>query len=431
MNRVSFIALWGLTVFLGFAIGMAIGGSKEPRLQARHPRQAAAEKSEADRALAASLQRFQKTLAEKENLAASLRAEMEEVRGKLLPPLGAEDEKWLREREEEDSTTKRWGAIVPREKELLRKILQRKDKVLRAKGFDELASLLESEKAEDKLVGIITLNHVLYEGLGFDKERFEPLVEAALRHEDWEVRERALDYVRGLGWMDLGRWQVTAEVALRMVRDPHPRVKSEALGLLAQFGGSERSEDVAGALRSLLASGTEESVSTALWATGELAQDRSAYGFPPAGDQVLPAPEKRYDYYPEMRELMMKASKNPDLADDVLKFWWGRQSLNEEEVRRAAEILEGTGPDGYVSLPEYAPTSAELRQLAYSHEFRVIRESVVDWIRSGALWRLERSGDKSLIPQLRALAASEDAEGLERRIEWAIERLERYGRQRD
>ncbi|MDP2895653.1 MAG: HEAT repeat domain-containing protein [bacterium] len=436
MRKTAWLALWGMSLFAGFAVGIAVGKAHKPEVQRRQPttRTIPEDKDREEARLLASLDEFRNALTEKEQIAASLRAEIEEVRGKMLPPLSPEDEKWLRQEQKERGYAKRWDPIRKRGEELLKKIFQRKDNVLRQKGLDELESLLKNDKAQDKLVGLWTLNKILFEGVGLDKKRFTPLLAAALDHDDGEVRENALEHLGYLGysdypWMDRPEKREAADVALRMVNDPDTRVKSTALRLLADFGGKERDKGIAKALRSLLQDGSEESVSTALGAISDLPYDKWSVTAVYEGDEWVGVPVKRHDYCEEMRQEVIEASRNPETQDEVLEFWWERQTLDKEELERAAEILNGVNPDEYfrVASDSY-PASPELRELAYNYYFRVIRESLDRQQRWTAVSRLEETGDKSLIPQLKALAASEDAEGIERGIEDAIKHLEQYGR---
>jgi hypothetical protein len=430
MNRVSFIALWGLTVFLGFAIGMAIGGSKEPRVQPRYPRQATAEQAEPDHALLASLQRFQGALAEKENLAASLRAEIEEARGKLLPPLTPDDEEWLAQELKEQKVSGRYArssAVRDKVRELEQRILQRKDKALRAKTLDEVASLLKGEDANDVLLGLAVLTNIFREGIEFDKERFKPLVLAALDHEEREVRSEAFEYVRYLGWA--GEREMAADVALRMMGDPEFEVRADALWYFDELGDREKHEEVAATLKALLKEEDKESRSVALGAIRSLADERTYPVFHQDGPVEL-VTRKGCDYYDELKEVVMEASKDPESAQDVLKFWWQRETLSREEVERAAEILASLNPDEYYEFrPDSSPACSELRDAAYRYHFRVIRESALRWGRSNAVQSLERTQDTSLLPELKALAVSEDAEGIERELQNAIEHLERRAKE--
>jgi hypothetical protein len=439
MKRTACIGLWGITILLGFVVGAVIGKASNPEIRPHQPATTTThrEKNREQARLLASLEEFRSTFAEKEQIAANLRGEIEEVRGKVLPPLSPEDEKWLTERQEEDKHTQRWKACWKRSEDLVKKVLQRRDKVLREEGLDELASLLESDKADDKLVGLWSLREFLFERNQFDTERFKPLVVAALDHEDWEVRQYALEHLGQLGymdypWRDHPETREAAEVALRMVNDPHPRVKSEALGFLVQFGDRERKEGIANALRSLLQDGSEESVSSALWAIDGLPYDRYKGGIVYENGVWMYVPEKGYDYYEEMKDLVVEASRNPGSAPEVLKFWWQRDTLDKEAVEQAAEMLDGADPNKRLDLPYYSsPASPELREVAYRYYFRVARESLNYHQRSNAVWKLEQTEDRSVIPELKALAASEDAEGIEQQIENAIQRLEKYGKELD
>lgn len=434
MRKTAWIALWGTSLVAGFAVGIAIGKARQPEVQPRH-RATTTVRSENDREearLLASLEAFRNALAEKDQIAAGLRAETEEVRAKLLPPLSPEDEKWLRQEQKERGYAQRWDPIGKRGEELLKKIFQRKDKALREEALDEVESLLASGAAGDKLVGLWTLRNILFER-PFDKERFRPLVLAALDHEDWEVRQYALEHLGYLGhsdypWTDHPAKREAAQVALRMVNDPDPRVKSTALRFLIEFGGREQNQDIAAALRSLLRGGNEENTSVALWAMRDLAQE-SPYAWIGEGDLAARMPEKSYDYYEEMRQDVIEASRNPETQERVLKFWWGRQTLDKEELERAGEILNGVNPDECFRVgAESYPACPELRELAYNYYFRVIRESLHRQYRWTAVSRLQEIGDKSLIPRLKALAASEDAEGIEQGIGDAIKHLEQETR---
>jgi len=430
MKRLAVIAVWGATICAGFAIGVAIGSARKSSFQPAPSQREPPKTPSPDRSLFTSLEKFRNALKEKENLAASLRAEIEEVRGKLLPPLTPEDEKWLKERE------RRWPrshSVREKCRELEDRILQRKDKALRAKALDEVASLMKSEDANDVLLGLGALCDVFLERINlvgsptvqqqFDKERFKPLVLAALDHQEWEVRYQALQYVRWLGWT--GERQMAADVALRMMGDPEFEVQADALSIFEELGDRQKGEEVAASLKVLLQDEDKERRSRALGAISSLADERS-YPVIQQDGRVVWLPEKGYDYYDELKDLVMEASRNPESAQDVLKFWWGRETLSNEEVERAAEILTSPNPDEYNEFrPESSPACPELRDAAYRYHFRVIRESLERWRRSNAVQSLERTEDTSLLPELKALAASEDAEGIERELENAINHLER------
>ena len=428
MRKTAWLALWGMSLFAGFAVGIAVGKARKPEVQPRQPttRTIPEDKDREEARLLASLDEFRNALTEKEQIAASLRAEIEDVRDKLLPPLSPEDEKWLKERREVDKDTQRFKACWKRSEDLTKKVLQRRDKVLREEGLDELESLLKTNSAEDKLVGLWTLSGIAFESDQFDVGRFKPLAQAALSHEDPQVRETALRYLGNQGWR--GDKQGAAETALMMVSDSDPRVKKTALRVLVEFGGRERNEDVAAALKSLLGEENGEITSIALQAMRDLSRE-SLYAS--VGEGGLPArmPEKAYDYYEEMRQDVIEASRNPEMQEKVLEFWWGRQTLGKEELERAAEILNAMHPDQYYRVA-YGSNAAspELREQAYGYYFRVIRESLDTQRRGWALFRLVSMEDKSLIPELRALAASEDAEGIEQHIEDSIKHVEQHGK---
>jgi hypothetical protein len=404
-------------MLLGFAVGIAVGKASKPEIQPLQPatRAISKEKDREKARLLASLDEFRNALIEKEQIAASLRAEIEEVRGKLLPPLSAEDEKWLKERQEDDKRIQRWKRVSERKKELMTKICQRKDKVLRAEGLDDMASLLDSDAADDVLVGIETLKDLLLGGhRRFEMERFKPPVLAALTHEDWEIRQQALEY-----WRLRYFGEEAAGIALGMVNDPNARVEHEAFYCLWSSGAMERNENIAQSLRGLLLDEDKQNRTEALWHISNLAR-APCYG--------PEQPQRGYDYYGELEDLVMELSRGADSAQDVLEFWWRREALSEEALGRAAEILAATDPDEHFELLHRDPVSPEMRELACRHYFRVVRESLDSGGRLDALWWLQRTGDKSLIPELEALAGSDEAEGIKSQLEEAIRHLELYGR---
>lgn len=440
MRKTAWIALWGTTLVAGFAAGIAIGKARLPEVQRHQPvtRTIPDRKDREEARLLASLDEFRNALTEKEQIAAGLRAEIEEVRGKMLPPLSPEDEKWLNERQEEDKHRQRFKACWKRSEELAKRILQRRDKVLREEGLGELESLLKANSAENKLVGLLSLSRIAFEGSQFDADRFKPLAQAALTHDDPQVRETALQYLGDQGWH--GDRQGAAETALTMVTDTDPKVKKTALRILVQFGGRERNEDVVTALKSLLQEGDRENTSVALQTMRDLARE-SRYASVGEGGLQARAPDKAYDCYEEMRQDVIAASRSPELQEEVLEFWWGRETLGKEELELGSEILNrvdpedkltvgyGISPDMYSRVPyESNPASPELRQQANRYYLRVIRESLDSQRRWLAIIRLTDSKDKSLIPELKAIGASEDAEGIERGIENAIKHLEQDGK---
>ncbi len=413
MRTSALIAMWGATVCAAFGVGVCIGKPRRPLSDQPHPAaETASRKSAPDRALLASVENSRNALSERERIASSLKAEIAGVWAKLSP-LSPKEEKWRKEWEEERATRKLYDAIREREKELIRRILQRKDKALRVAAFDEVASLLQSERREDVLLGVLTLLGVFPGGIEFDKERFKPQVLAALGHGDLEVRYYALQY---LGWAYMG--QEAAEIALSVVNDPDPRIRCEALERVAWFGGKDRREETASALKTLLQDKNGENRS---WALSLVDRLRYAPSF--TAEPVAQA----YDYYEEMEELVVDVSKDPESTRRVLEFWCGREKLGKDAIQRFTEILEQPYDESQGSVLPYVPHWQELRPLAYRYYLRTLREALEYQPRSESLRILGDTRDKSLLPELEAIAQTGDAEGIEQELADTINRLRRFG----
>lgn len=133
MREAAAIALLVGGTAAGFVVGANVGRAKKPEAQPREEAvKAEPKKPESDRirVLLASLERSRLALAEKDEKIAELEAELVRALPKALPPRTPEEDKLKRQSEARE----RWRSQREKSSELRVKILQRKDKALRAQG---------------------------------------------------------------------------------------------------------------------------------------------------------------------------------------------------------------------------------------------------------------------------------------------------------
>ncbi len=406
MKRTGWIGLLVVGMAAAFAVGLVTGKGRKPEEAA--PRELVKVERENPRApdyraLRASLERFRVALAEKEEEVERLRSELEEVRAKLPAPLPPEEERREKEQEETRKRDERRSGLYEKSKLLRAKILQRRDKALREEGLTEVATLIQSGQAEEMVLGLMTLFNLW--GFNLDKERFLPDVLEALKHEDAEVRLGALSCVR-----TLCSPQELLGIALSMKGDPSPEVRTLAAHWLPSLAGPEWNEEVASALKALL---RDEDRSVRNGLAEELSRGHSS-------PHVSGA---------ELEDIMIKLSKDKETAY-AAREWMLR--TGPVSARIAQRIIEMHGEDGWPFFNwgmDRDRILDEAKPVIRDFSLRVVRDSLDQWERRGALDRLRDMGDPSVIPQLEEIARSPDAEGIEEHLAKTIEELRQRANQ--
>jgi len=389
-------ALWATTVCAAFVVGASTGNFRKtqhaPELSVAKSERAPTE-SDRVRILISGLEESQRALLEKEKRIIGLEVELAEVRSKVPPPLAPEEQERERQEEEKRNSAERKEARDNRAKELGEKILQRKDRALRAEALEELAALLESENREDFLVGLKTLPFLQH--INCDKERFKPWVLGALAHDDAEIRAAAVSSLDGI-FSQKEKFQI----GMSMIDNPCVEIRRMAAGLIRWGWREDEKDKVVSGYRALLQDDDIQVKQRAMYCLGRL-------------------PE----YAAEIEDLAIELSKNPEYAEHMRgPLMTGLGS--PKAVRRLIEISD----QGWTMLDVMTYTgyriSDEAKPLVSDYCPRTLRNSTDHRQRSQALRRLRHVGDASLIPGLEEIARSPDAEGIEQELAATIEHLQ-------
>ncbi len=401
MRKITWITLLVGGTVAGFVVGVTVARRKKPEVPARQDEvRAERKKPESDRALLTRLEQFRKALAGKEKRVSQLEAELAEVKAKLPPPVGPEERKLQKEyREWKESLMRdeRGKARYEKSKELSAKILQRKDKGLRAQGLEELAALLQSEDREELLVGLGAAGSL--GAISCDRERFNLLILKAMSHADAEIREAALDCTFGIWHPD-----EHLDALLGMARDPSLEIRRSVAESIRWLDGDGRREEVASVLRELLKD--DDTVvriraAQALWEVPEYAQEME-------------------DFVIELS----RSAENREEARKILECLWGRAGGSAKIAQRVIEMYdEGHSGDYMLNWTMSGELSEPVKLLARQFCLRVLRESVQGFQRQQAALGLMAMGDPSVLPELEEIARSEDAEGIEGVLTGAIRHL--------
>jgi len=402
MSKTGWIVLLVAGTCAGVVIGATLGKGKGPEITRPQPSERTEEKRrESDRVqvLLASLEKYRKALAEREKEIGQLQAELAEVSEKLPPPLSPEEEKKRKEEEERRKRNELRKARQEKSKELRTKILQRKDKLLRALALEELAGLLQSDDAEETLLGLTTLQR-LY-GINFDKERFKPYVLTALNHEDAEVRSAGLNCL-----YTVSAREEVLDMVLPMAKDPAPEVRRWVAGRIGWMGMEDRKDEVASVLRELL-------------------QDEDNT----VKRQAFDALSRRREVAEEMEDLAIEMSREEERADDMLQWLGRRDTISGKVAQRLAEMYD-EGRTGYYGLEWVRRRlSEDAKPIAIDFCLEVIRDSIEHFERSRAMDALRRIGDVSVLVDLEEISRSDDAEGIEDQLARTMEYLQKRSRE--
>lgn len=402
MSKTGWIVLLVAGTSAGVVIGATLGRGRGREITGPQPSERTKEtKRESDRepVLLASLEEYRKALAEKEKEIGDLRAELAEVSEKLPAPLSPEEEEKQKEEEERRERNERRKARYEKSKELRAKILQRKDKLARALGLEELAGLFQSDDVEETLVGLTTLQR-LY-GINFDKERFKPYVMTALNHDDAEVRSAGLNCLYAV----CDREEIL-DMVLPMAKDPALEVRRWVAGQIGWMGREKGKEEVTSLLREFLQD-----------------EDKSVRR------QAFDALSQRPELAEEMEDLAIEMSRDKEGADEMLRWLGRRDTISVKVAQRAVEMYD-EGHTGYYAL-EWVNRrlSDDVKPIAVDFCLRIIRDSIEPYERRRALDGLRRIGDASVLADLDELARSDDAEGIEEQITRTMEYLQKRSRE--
>ncbi len=416
MRKSVWIGLWTLSACVAVVAGVALGRLKGSEGHQPGPVPTRSEEffqSFPARDLFAELDAIQRAVAEKDVEIRDLQDELVALKSQLLPPLSLEDEKdwketlgWRRKHEAgADETTKR--------DVLRRKILQRKDKLLREQGLADLAALIQSSNLDDLETGLWVINAV--GGVKFDKEGFKPHVLVALSHENPSVRRAALECA---GWLCSDEEQL--DMTLRAASDPSPSVREWAALRLGWYSGSERKEEAASALRKLL---QEENRGVRSSAVEHL------YGFADQMDDLLVKlmgdPGSESSLSTALRE---RRTISPAIARRLAEMYG--QDASEDTIMRFLEGIPLPKPDEPATRQGDRSLPPEARPILAGLYVQIVRESLQNGRRRHALDALRRIGDRSLIFVLDEIARSPDAEGIEKDLQDTIEYLRQKGIER-
>ncbi len=405
MRKGGLIVLFLTVIVAAFVVGVCVGRSAKRESGSSQPLTGVTEQGRilgSASVLVASIESCRKAISEREGRIEDLKVKLQDARGKLPPPLGPEDEKRKKEENERRKRSEGRRARYGRVENLRVRILQRKDKALRAQSLEELAALLQSQEAEDLEVGLATFRRLW--GIDLDKGKYKPYVLAALTDDDPEVRLGALACAS-----DVCEKEEQFEIVLSMAGDSSAEVRGYAVSQLRWSRPQERNERVAAALRALLQD-----------------EDESVRG------QALYAVSGPHDYGQEMEDVLLEMSKDPAMAGRVQEWLMdGRRALSAKLAQRLVEML-GEG-DGRFPL-EFAiyrfadrDFSDEAKPIISRLCLGFVRDGLEPWFRQRALEAIRRMGDASLLPELEAMAKSDDAEGIEKELAETIEYLRQKG----
>jgi hypothetical protein len=351
------------------------------------------------RVLLDSLEDYRQALAEREKEVGELQEQLAEVSEKLPPPLSPEEEKKRKEQEEKQKRNERRQARYEKSKELRTKILQRKDKLMRALGLEELAGLLQSEEVEDTLLGLTTLQR-LY-GINFDKERFKSHVLTALNHEDAEVRCAGLNCL-----YTVSPTEEVLDMVLPMAKDPAPEVRRWVAGRIGWMGREDRKEEVTSLLRELLQD-----------------EDKTVK------QQAFEALSRRPELAGEIEGLAIEMSRDKERAGEMWHWLGRRDTISVKVAQRLVEMYE-EGRTGYYGLEwPHRRLADEAKPIAIDFCLRIVRDSIEHHERWRALDGLSRIGDVSVLADLEEISRSNDAEGIEDQLARTMEYLQRRARE--
>jgi len=403
MSRAGRITLLVIATGGAFALGVAVGGIKAKETQGLHRGFAPGSgvrdsRSGSITALLSVRESLKDQIAGKDREITTLEAEWGELRDELLGRLTSEREEWRR--------GERRMAARNEALELRAKILQRGNKASQQQAVEELARLLNSENTDELLLGLTTLGNLWVHIFDLGQERFRAHVARALGHEDAEIRLAAIECA------DAIRLEGFRDMVFSLAGDPSPDVRRRGMTLLSRFIGPEgegRSE-VVQILRSLL---HDEDTKVRTQAFGSLVNwyTRGA------------------EHDAEVEQLMMEASRDEKLAESVLQWHSYQRTLSARLAQGLVESYDN-GHGGYQNLEWVGwRLSDDARPIVSRFCVRILKQSLSPYERRRALDALERVSDGSALPALEAIAASEDAEGIESDLARTIERLQRVENQ--
>jgi len=394
MSKGEWITLLVVAMCTAFALGVAIGGlrTRGAEMVAEGPgagSESRLRRSEEVRALLAARRSLRSDLASKDRKILELETELAELREKSFAPLGPGQKKW-------QDARRRWA----RKEKVWKKIFQWRDKAARQEGLEELAALLQSNDAEDLLVGWSTLYRAREYVPG--PEKFKPQFLRAVKHEDPAVRLAALE----CGGLFCSGDEIR-DIVFSLARDPSPWVRRKMVDRLVWYRRQpgERSEEAASLYNELL---QDEDAGV---------KDRARYVVVLRGSDA------------EAENMLMELSRDPASAGVVQK-WASRASRISERLAQRLVELYDEQPGGYGALEwTKRKLSDDAKPIASGLCMRILRDSIEPEERRQVLDALERVGDSSVVPELMTIAASEDAEGIEEELARTIERLQRIANQ--
>ncbi len=390
MRKRARIALLLATTCGGFVLGAAVGGLATRKNEISHgpPAGRSGDRLVGPgevRSLLGTRENLRKDLASKEGRIRELETELSALREKPSGPLTPGQEQWRK-------TIRQWE----RGQKLQSKILQWRDKAAHRAGLEEFAALLRSEDVEDVLLGWGLVEHIwqYVEDMG----QFRPQFLRAMSHEDDRVRFAALQHARFFCSGDEFR-----DMMFSLAKDPSPMIRRDVCRWLVfqTREGAERREEATSLFTKLLEDEDAHVKDSARWAF-------LSWGPETQGEDML-----------------MEMSRDANSAGAVQRLAWHRRTISGRLAERLAELYDEQAPLDRSLQWTRGKLADEAKPIASRLWVRALREGIEPSERREALEVLGRIGAPPVIPDLEAIAKSDDAEGIEEELARTIERLQK------
>jgi len=393
------MALLTVAPCAALAVGIMVGGMWKQMLEAPSGKpvdgmDSSAALADRARTLQAINDRLREELAGKEWRIATLEDEIEAVREGLPSPFAPEEQKDRREREERLKRKEWRKSIDEKANELRTKILQRRDKALRQEGLAELDKLVQSDDAEELIVGLTAFRRL--PDFILHKKSYRTHVLTALQHEDPEARFAAvlcLYYVCSK--------EENLDTFVSLTGDPSPKVRGRAVAVVGQYAGNERNERVSTVLEKLLHD-------------ADVSVGREAL-------KGLSSPG--YDYREEMEDLVIELSRDPETREQAHICLSEMKTIDAKVAQRLVELYDSGRGWSYSSEWMDSSFTDDARPIACRFCLDLVWGNVTRWEKEKGLECLQRIGDVSVLRELETVERSPAAEGIEDVLTRTIESL--------
>jgi hypothetical protein len=396
MSRTGWISLLVVGTCAGFVVRAVVGTGRKPRIQPRKESVSAVEEHERNRvsALERSLGQARKALAQKEEEIEALTRELAEMRAELSAMADPDELRKYRQWQESLKQQEHQKSVEKRLSDLRKRILQRKDKGLRAQAVEELVVSLQSNDGEDRVLAMNMIPSLKHTSV--DMEMFKPSILASVKHNDVSVKRAALDCLS-----EICGYREMMGMAGPMASDPYPDVRAwaaEQIAWLRAECGDYDTRELIPVLRGFLHDEDKwvrAAAIEALWRKNGEAQEG------------------------EVQDLAIELSRDPELAPAIARALDGRGRINATIARRLVEMYdEGHAPgpwewDVTFDDPGVMPMLVDL-------DLKVLRSSIEHSERLRALEHIRGMRSKSMLPELEEIFRSDDAEGIKLELEMLI-----------